>query len=267
MVQAALQGLPAGRLERNGVGSADEHDRAMGGVDVDDLQLPQLGRGRGVQEGEEAREALVGVGTGISAPAAKEAALFFQAEGAAPEPANPPAGHPGGRIGEHHPLRPRPAEELTEHAALARSTERLAGEERLQVASVHRGPVGLGPLGDEKTGKIPHDREVVDDGAIAARTSGRSTRPLLSGDEGVRVAGHRRAQRLGRLLHPPLASPCGETCRVVERERKVCIDEELLQGARERPHRAARLAGPRQQCLGRRRRCPYEEPAEVTDHE
>ena len=39
VVQAALQRVPAGRVERDGVRAASEPDRARGGIDVGDLEV------------------------------------------------------------------------------------------------------------------------------------------------------------------------------------------------------------------------------------
>ena len=107
-MQAALQRLPAGRFKRHRLGSAVEFDGPPGRVDVGDLEVAQLGRGGGVEEGEQPDEALVWVGVRIGGPAAEHAALFGQAEGAAPEPTDASAAQSDGRVGEHDPLRSRP---------------------------------------------------------------------------------------------------------------------------------------------------------------
>jgi hypothetical protein len=61
MVKAALQDLPAGRVERDGTGTAAKPDRLRRLVDVADAQVTDLVAGSTVEQGEDAEQCLVRV--------------------------------------------------------------------------------------------------------------------------------------------------------------------------------------------------------------
>ena len=79
--QTALQHLPAGRVQRHRVRALAEPDRPGAGVDVADLQVPDLAAGGAVQQGENAQQRLVRMGIGTGCPAAKQDALLVKGDG------------------------------------------------------------------------------------------------------------------------------------------------------------------------------------------
>ena len=81
VLQAALQRVPAGRVERDGVRPGAEPDRARGHVDVGDLEVTQILGRRGVQEREQAGQRLVRVNPRVGGPAAEQAPLLGDGQG------------------------------------------------------------------------------------------------------------------------------------------------------------------------------------------
>ena len=233
VLQAALQRVPAGRVERDGVRAAPQPDRARGRVDVGDLEVAQIPGRRGVQEREQAGQRLVRMDGGIGGPAAEQAPLLGDGQGAGVVAAGPAGADPGGGIGEDQAAGPGPAEERAQGGQLPCPACRAAGEERLQVGSLDRGPVGLGLPGGQEACEVPRDGQVAGEGAIGARAGAGSPGPLLGGGHGGGVAGHGLSQRFGGLLDAPLAA-CGLAAGgVVCGKREPGVGEEVLQGAGE----------------------------------
>ncbi len=267
MLQAALQRVPAGRVERDGVRPASEPDRARGGVDVGDLEVTQILGRRGVQEREQAGQRLVRVDGRVGGPAAEQAPLLGDGEGAGMVAARPASADPGRGIGEDKAAGPGPAEERPDGGQPPGPACRAHGEECLQVGSLDGGPVGLAlPVGEEQ-GQVAEDGQVVGEGAIGARAGAGSPGPLLGGSQGGGVAGRGWPQRSGDLLDAALAA-CGLAAGgMVCGEREPGIGEEVLQGPGEGSRRPAWPGRLLQDRLRGRRTGLGEQPAEAADHQ
>jgi hypothetical protein len=81
--QAALQHLPAGRVQRHRVRAFAEPDRPATGVDMTDLQVPCLAAGGAVQQGQDAQQRLVRMRIGADGPPAEQGSLLPAGEGLA----------------------------------------------------------------------------------------------------------------------------------------------------------------------------------------
>jgi len=212
-------------------------------------------------------QGLVRVDGRVGGPAAEQAPLLGDGQGAGVVAAGPASADPGGGIGEDQAAGPGPAEERPEGGQPPGPACRAHGEECLQVGSLDGGPVGLGLPAGEEAGQVPQDGQVVGEGAIGARAGAGSPGSLLGGGQGGGVAGHGLSQRLRGFFDAALAA-CGLTAGgVVYGEGEPGVGEEVLQGPGEgsgRPARPGRLLQDR--LRGRRARLG-EQPAQAADHQ
>ena len=206
-----------------------------GRVEIGDEQLSQFEVRHGVQECEDPDGRLVGVDAGVCAPAAEQAALLDQAERLAVEAM---AGHSGqvpGRVDEHELVLAGPPEELSCGLEPTPSVGRTLPQEHFDVADIDGGPVVLGSLAGQEAGQVSDDAQGLFDRVVRTRAGPRPSGALTGTDQVVGERSDRRPEGRRRGVDTTLPAPVGQTGFLIQAERQVLGDEELLEGPRKRP--------------------------------
>jgi hypothetical protein len=241
-------------------------DRVRGGVDVVQAQVADLLARDAVQEGEDPEEGFVRVGVGLAGPPAEQGALLVAGDGGTVEAAGLSHGQAAGRVGEDDPVGAGGAEELAEHREVAFAVVRRPCEECFDVVDVGQGPVVLAAVVGEEAGEVGHGGQGGLDGVVGAGPGPGPAGPVPGPEHRVLVVGYRAAQRFGRCLHAAPTTVCGQTLGLVGRHREGTFDEEVLKGAGQRTHRAARTAGAFQQRMRVSRATVAQQPTQGGDH-
>ena len=247
--EAAVQHLPAGRIQRHRVRALAEPDRPVAGVDVTDVQVADLAAGGAVQQGQDAQQRLVRVGIGAGGPAAEQGALLVQGDGLAGEAPGRGGGQVPGGVGQDDFLGAGVAEELPQHGqpSFARLGQR--GQECLDVVHVRERPVLLAPPAGQEYREVAHDGQGGLDGVIGAGPGAGAAGPLPGGEHVLAEPGYCRAQRSRDGAEAALAPPGGEPFSLVGGQCQALGGEVVLQRAGQGAHRAARPAGAFEQVL------------------
>ena len=101
----------------------------------------------------------------------------------------------------------------------------------------------LGSFGDEEAGEVPDEGDARLDGRVGTDVGAGSPGTFPGTDEVIAEQAHGRPQRFGGAVDSALPTSGGEPGVLVEAEGEVVGDEELLEGAGQRPRRSGQDDG------------------------
>jgi hypothetical protein len=135
-------------------------------VEVGEGERSDLLVGRGVQQGEQASEALVGLGGGVGPPF-EEGALCGAVQDGAGEGGLRAEGERFGGVDEDQSAGFGPGEEAAQHICPLVAGRGCQREERLEVGGGHFGPAGQPAGRGQAIGEIAQDAQLGLDGLVA----------------------------------------------------------------------------------------------------
>lgn len=91
----------------------------------------------------------------------------------------------------------------------------MSVQERLDVADIDSGPVGLAPVGDQELREITHRGEPGLQRGVSARVGAGAAGTIAAGDQVLGEPGHRRPQWCGHGVNAGLSAGGGAALVVV----------------------------------------------------
>ena len=152
---------------------------------------------------------------------------------------------------EHQPAAHRVAAELTQPGQVVSASAGMGVQERLDVADIDGGPVGLAAAGGQELREVAHRGEPGLERGVSARVGAGAAGAIATGDQVLGEPGHRGPQRFGHRVDAGLPSRGGAAFVAVRRQRQLVRGEEVFQRARQRHVGVDRF----QQCLRVHRQC------------
>ena len=190
--------------------------------------------GGAVQQGGQPDERLVRVHVGVGAPPLEQLALPVGGQGRAAERHGLRCFHPCGGVDQHQPTTQRVAAELAQPGQVGGASAGMGVQERLDVADIDSGPVGLAAAGDQELREVTHRGEPGLERGVPARVGAGAAGTIAAGDQVLGEPGHRRPQWFGHGVDAGLSAGGGAAFVAVRRQRQLARGEEVFQRPRER---------------------------------
>ena len=110
----------------------------------------------------------------------------------------------------------------------------MSVQERLDVADIDGGPVGLGAAGGQELREVTHRGDPGLKRGVPARVGAGAASTVTTPEEVIGESSHRAAQRFGHRVDAGLTSGRGATSVAIGRQRQLVRGEKVFQGPRER---------------------------------
>ena len=193
--QAGLGGGPGCGVGRGGERPPGQRQGALLAVGAGDGQGADLRAGGGVQQGEQAGQALVRVGGGAGPPAQQRALGGGVQHGSGEGELGSWPQRPG-RVDEDELALPGPGEVAVQHVDVLMAAARPGGEEAVQVGGGDLGPAGDAP-GGQVAGEVAEDAQAAFEGDVAELAAPGAAGAVLLGELAVVERGDRAARPAG----------------------------------------------------------------------